>query len=186
MSANPSAGGRESPMMTVKTAKRGQEDLLGIYLNDHLAGSLAGLELARRMAGAAEPGSESASVLARLVTELAKDRAALLEIMAALGIGVRGYKMFAAWAGEKAGRMKLNGRLATRSPLSGLEEAEVLRLGIEGKAAGWRTLRALADRDGRLDAARLDALLARAASQSEAAETLRMSGAERILAGTAG
>jgi len=168
--------------MTVKTAKRGQGDLLGIYLNDHLAGSLAGLELARRMAGAAEPGSESESVLARLVTELAQDRAELLQIMAALGIKVRGYKMFAAWAGEKAGRMKLNGRLVTKSPLSSLVEAEILRLGIEGKAAGWRTLRALAVRDDRLDAARLDWLLARAVSQSEAAETLRVRVAERVLA----
>lgn len=169
-------------MMTAKTGKRGQGDLLGIYLNDHLASSLAGLELARRMAGAAEPGSESESVLARLVTELTQDRAALLEIMAALGIQVRGYKMFAAWAGEKAGRVKLNGRLVTRSPLSGLEEAEVLRLGIEGKAAGWRTLRSLAGRDDRLDAARLDSLLARAASQSEVVETLRVRVAEQVLA----
>lgn len=168
--------------MTVNTAKRGYGDLLGIYLNDHLAGSLAGLELARRMAGTAEPGSEPASVLARLVTELAQDRAELLQIMAALGVKVRGYKMFAAWAGEKAGRMKLNGRLVTKSPLSGLVEAEILRLGIEGKAAGWRTLRSLAVRDDRLDAARLDWLLARAVSQSEAAETLRVRVAERVLA----
>lgn len=168
--------------MTVTTENRGQADLLGIYLNDHLASSLAGLELARRMSGAAEPGSESATVLARLVTELAQDRAELLAIMAALGIKVRGYKMFAAWAGEKAGRMKLNGRLVTRSPLSGLVEAEILRLGIEGKAAAWRTLRALAVRDDRLDAARLDWLLARAVSQSEAAETLRVGIAEQMLA----
>jgi hypothetical protein len=168
-------------MMTAKTHVRGHGDLLGIYLNDHLASSLAGVELARRMAGAAEPGSESAAVLARLVSELVQDRAALLEIMAALGVQVRGYKMFAAWAGEKAGRIKLNGRLVTKSPLSGLVEAEVLRVGIEGKAAGWRTLRALAARDDRLDAARLDALLARAASQSEAAETLRVHAAEQVL-----
>jgi hypothetical protein len=168
--------------MTAKTVKHGQMDLLGIYLNDHLASSLAGLELARRMAGAAEPGSEAESVLARLVTELTQDRVALLEMMAALGIRVRGYKMFAAWAGEKAGRMKLNGHLSTRSPLSGLEEAEILRVGIEGKAAGWRTLRALAVRDDRLDVARLDGLLARAESQSEAVETLRVRVAERVLA----
>lgn len=168
--------------MTAKTDTRGHGDLLGIYLNDHLAGSLAGVELARRMAGAAEPGSESEAVLARLVSELVQDRVALLEIMAALDVQVRGYKMFAAWAGEKAGRLKPNGRLATRSPLSDLVEAEALRLGIEGKAAGWRTLRTLADRDDRLDAARLDWLLARAVSQSEAAETLRVRVAERVLA----
>jgi hypothetical protein len=42
--------------------------------------------------------------------------------------------------GEKAARLKLNGHLLARSPLSSLEELEMLRLGVEGKAAGWRTL----------------------------------------------
>jgi hypothetical protein len=65
--------------------------------------------------------------------------------MTALGIRTRRYKVFGAWAGQKAGLLKLNGHLLTRSPLSDLEEAEVLRLGVEGKAAGWRTLRVLAD-----------------------------------------
>ena len=67
--------------------------------------------------------------------------------MASLGVTVRAYKVGAGWIGEKAGRLKLNGRLLTRSPVSDLEELELLRLGVEGKAAGWRTLRTLADTD---------------------------------------
>jgi hypothetical protein len=55
------------------------------------------------------------------------------------------------WIGEKAGRVKLNGRLIARSPLSDLEELELFRLGVESKAAGWRTLRTPADTDRRLD-----------------------------------
>ena len=158
------------------------QDLLGIYLNDHLAGAIAGMGLARRMAASAEPGTERAAVLSRLAGEITTDRAALLRIMAALGIPVRGYKVFAAWAGERAGRLKLNGRLVTRSPLSDLEETEMLRLGVDGKAAGWRTLRALAERDDRLDAGRLDDLLARAGRQSRELESLRVSTAEQLLA----
>lgn len=157
-------------------------DLLGIYLNDHLAGAIAGTGLARRMAASAEPGTERAAVLGRLASEITADRAALLRIMTALGVPVRGYKVFAAWAGERAGRLKLNGRLLTRSPLSDLEETEMLRLGVDGKAAGWRTLRALAERDGRLDAGRLDDLLARAGRQSRELESLRVSTAEELLA----
>ena len=42
----------------------------------------------------------------------------------------------------------------------------MLRLGVEGKAAGWRTLRTLADTDRRLDAGHLDELISRASSQS--------------------
>jgi hypothetical protein len=104
-------------------------------------------------------------------------------MMAAAGVKVRGYKVLAAWAGEKAGRLKLNGHLLSRSPLSALEETEMLRLGVEGKAAGWRTLRVVAQRDPRLDAGQLDQLLARATRQSDTLESLRVSIAEQVLGG---
>jgi hypothetical protein len=81
-------------------------------------------------------GQGTGSALQRFAAEVAQDRAALLDIMAALGITVRGYKVCVAWIGEKAARLKLNGRLLARSPLSSLEELEMLRLGVEGKAAG--------------------------------------------------
>jgi hypothetical protein len=103
-------------------------NLLGIYLNDHLAGATAGTELARRMARSHRGGEGSAredsGALDRLAAEIAQDRSALLTIMAALGITVRAYKVGAAWIGEKAGRLKFNGRLLARSPLSDLEELE--------------------------------------------------------------
>jgi nucleotide-binding universal stress UspA family protein len=167
--------------MATETAHRTRQDLLGVYLNDHLAGSTVGMSLARRMVASAEPGSERATVLSRLATEITEDRSALLRIMAALDIQVRGYKVFAAWAGEKVGRLKLNSYLLTRSPLSDLEETEFLWLSVEGKAAGWRTLREIADRDSRLDAGRLDDLIARANHQASVLESLRSSTAERVL-----
>jgi hypothetical protein len=167
--------------MATKTARQTRQGLLGPYLNDHLAGATTGVSLARRMVASAEPGSERATALTRLATEITEDRSALLRIMIALGVQVRGYKVFAAWAGEKAGRLKLNGRLLRRSPLSDLEETEVLWLGVQGKTAGWRALRELADSDSRLDAARLDNLLARANRQASALETLRSSAAEHAL-----
>ena len=37
---------------TAASIRRSAQDPLGIYLNDHLAGATAGLELARRVAGA--------------------------------------------------------------------------------------------------------------------------------------
>jgi hypothetical protein len=161
----------------VKTAGT---SLLGIYLNDHLAGATAGTELARRMARS-HRGREDGGPLNRLATEIAQDRSALLNIMAALGVTVRAYKVGAAWIGEKAGRLKFNGRLLSRSPLSDLEELEILRLGVEGKAAGWRTLRARADTDARLDAGRLDELISRASCQVEELEELRVRAASRVL-----
>ena len=155
--------------------------LLGIYLNDHLAGATGGVELARRAAGSAA-GTEAAGPLQRFAAEVAEDREALLNMMVALGIPVRSYKLYAAWFGEKAGRLKLNGRLLSRSPLSSLEELELLRLGVEGKAAGWRTLRALAERDSRLDAGQLDQLLSRARLQAGMLEELRLHAADQVIA----
>ena len=153
---------------TARDSGQTEVSMLGIYLNDHLAGATAGTELAHRTARSRGDG-QNGGTLRRLAAEIAQDRAALLDIMAALGMKVRRYKAGAAWVGEKAGRLKFNGRLFARSPLSNLEELEMLRLGVEGKAAGWRTLRTLADTDTRLDPGRLDELISRARRQADAA-----------------
>jgi hypothetical protein len=161
--------------------KRSGHDLLGIYLNDHLGGATGGAELARRVAGTYR-GSAAGTTLQQLAAEIAQDRVALLEMMAALEIPVRTYKVYAAWIGEKAGRLKPNGYLLARSPLSSLIELELLRLGVEGKAAGWRTLRALADSGRRLDPGRLDELISRARRQADLLEDLRVVAADRLIA----
>ena len=165
---------------TAAHIRRSAQDPLGIYLNDHLAGATAGLELARRLARAGQvPASQPD--LQQFADEVAGDRAALLRIMGALGVPARSYKVWAAWAGEKAGRLKPNGRLTTRSPLSSLLELEMMRLGVEGKAAGWRTLRELADRDGRLDTSQLEELLARARRQAGFLEESRGRAAQQVI-----
>jgi hypothetical protein len=162
------------------TSRTTEPDLIGIYLNDHLAGATLGTDLARRAAASAE-GTAVAGDLRQFAAEVAQDRASLLQIMATLGMPVRRYKVYAAWIGEKAGRLKFNGRLASRSPLSGLEELEMLRLGVEGKAAGWRTLRALADQDSRLNPGQLDELIARAQRQSGFLEEARVRAAADVI-----
>ena len=166
--------------MTDTRIQHSGHSLLGIYLNDHLAGATGGVQLARRLARAHRDSADG-DTLRHLAAEIAKDRAALLGVMTVLSIPVRGYKVFAAVIAEKTARLKLNGYLTGRSPLSSLIELEMLRLGVDGKAAGWRTLRALADRDDRLDAARLDELIARARSQDDVLEKLRVRAADEII-----
>jgi hypothetical protein len=161
------------------THNSGAEGPLAIYLNDHLAGATAGTELARRMARS-QRGATGEKELGRIAGEIAEDRDSLLDIMRVLGVAVRRYKVAAGWIGEKAGRLKTNGRVVRRSPLSSLLELESMRLGVEGKASGWRTLRELADEDHRLDAGRLDILLARARGQATRLEELRVRRAAEI------
>jgi hypothetical protein len=164
---------------TARGSGQSEVSMLGIYLNDHLAGATAGTELAHRTARS-HRGGKNGGTLRRLAAEVAQDRAALLGIMAGLGIKVRRYKAGAAWIGEKAGRLKFNGRLLARSPLSNLEELEMLRLGVEAKAAGWRTLRTLAGTDTRLDPGRLDELISRARRQADLLEDLRVDAAKQV------
>ncbi len=74
----------------VKDTGPSRHDLLGVYLNDHLAGATAGSELAKRMARS-HRGLEEAGPLSRLAAEIEQDRSALLNIMASLGVTVRIY-----------------------------------------------------------------------------------------------
>lgn len=158
------------------------DSLLGIYLNDHLAGATAGTDLAKRLA-AGERNWSGGQALGELAEEIEQDRATLLDIMRTLRVPVRQYKMVAAWAAEKLARLKLNGQLLKRSPLSRVVELEAMQLGVEGKAAGWRTLRALADTDQRLDADRLDELINRAKQQAGLLERLRTRAAAEVFGG---
>ncbi|GHH78099.1 hypothetical protein GCM10018793_27650 [Streptomyces sulfonofaciens] len=147
-------------------------DLLGIYLNDHLAGATAAVERAGHIVRT-QRGSALARTLEPIGTEIAEDRRSLLEIMGRLDVPVRRYKICAGMAGERLGRLKSNGRLVRRSPLSSMLELEALRLGVDGKAAMWETLRRLPDGTGRLDHRRLDDLLERARRQRNTLEEER-------------
>ncbi|MDH6622224.1 hypothetical protein M2271_000011 [Streptomyces sp. LBL] len=154
---------------------RTDTDLLGIYLNDHLAGAMLGVDRARLLAEAeAERDPALADAVRPVADEIAEDRASLLTIMRSLEVPVRRYKIVAGRLAERMGRLKANGRIVGRSPLSPMLELELLRLGVEGKAAGWRTLRRLADADPRLDSGHLDTLLERARRQLETLEQLRL------------
>ncbi|MFD5857976.1 hypothetical protein [Streptomyces chartreusis] len=146
--------------------------LLGVYLNDHLAGATGGAERARHMTRS-HRGTDLAAAMEPISDEITEDRAILIEIMERLDIPVRHYKIYAGRVAERAGRLKSNGRLVRRSPLSPLLELEALRVGVEGKAAVWQTLRDLADDEDRLDPDLLDSLLERARRQQGALEELR-------------
>jgi hypothetical protein len=161
-------------------SRRTGTDLLGIYLNDHLAGATAGTELARRVARSHQNGPDGSS-LRQFSKDVADDRASLMRIMSALGVTIRTYKVYAAWIGEKVGRLKFNGHLVTRSPLGSLEELEILELGVQGKAAGWRTLLTLADTEHRLNRGQLEGLISRAERQAELLEEIRRHAADRVI-----
>jgi hypothetical protein len=148
------------------------QDRLSIYLNDHLAGSTVGVELARRIAGSNRSTSYG-PVLERLVAEIEEDRRTLEEVMERLSVRPDRLKVAFAWAGEKAGRLKLNGELIRYSPLSRLEELEGLSLGVEGKLAMWQSLSDIYGEDPRLSGIDFEELIKQARSQRRRLEQQR-------------
>jgi hypothetical protein len=158
----------------------GLGDRLSIYLNDHLAGSTVGVNLARRAAGSNQ-GTSYGPVLEALAGEIQEDRQSLLDVMERLSVDEDRLKTALAWGAEKAGRLKLNGELRGYSPLSRLEELEALSLGVEGKLALWRTLQRTHGSDPRLSGMDLDELVRRARLQRRRLESQRARAAEEAL-----
>ncbi len=152
---------------------------IAIYLNDHLAGSTGGLELAKRAAGSNE-GTPLGAFLERLRGQIEEDRDSLIEAMDRLGVSRSRIKVTGGWLAEKAGRLKLNGQVLGYSPLSRLVELEGLHLGINGKLSLWQSLRQanvseLAEFD-------LDGLIERAETQLAELEPFRRDAAADALA----
>jgi hypothetical protein len=149
--------------------------LLGIYLNDHLAGAMGGIELARRCLSN-NRGTPLEADLEKLVREIEEDRVVLEGLMERLGIPRSPVKAPVAWALEKVGRLKLNGRLLEYSPLSRVIELELLSSGVETKRSMWTALKGLADEgiDLGLD---LEDLIGRARRQRRMLERRRLEAA---------
>jgi hypothetical protein len=136
------------------------ENPLTIYLNDHLSGATAGLELARRIA----PGE--------LADEIAEDRAVLVDVMQRLSVGRDRARIALGWGAEKVLRLKPGGRFA---------DLETLSLGVEGKLALWAALQRAYGDDPRLQGIDLDALSDRARSQRRRIERQRLDAADEAL-----
>lgn len=99
-----------------------------------------------------------------------------------LGITPNPLKVGLVRLAERASRLKLNGRLVRRSPLSHVVELETLVVGVRGKEALWTALRTAGVR---LEGIDLDALVDSARAQGSELEARRVSAVSKVFAGTA-
>ena len=147
--------------------------LLSIYLQDHHAASAGGVALARRALGPRHP----------LAKQIARDRDALERVMRQLDVTPSALKVGTVRVAELVGRLKLNGRIFKRSPLSSVVELETLVVGVRGKEALWTALQ----RAGvNLEDADFAALAESARAQGAELETLRLSAVARAFARASG
>lgn len=170
--------------MPESTASSGirNPDLIGVYVNDHLAAAAGGIELVRRMLGRWR-GTPYEPRLEELLDELLEERSALERQLQAFGVPVRTYKQAAVWLGEKLSRAKLNGHLLSRSPLSDLVEFEFIAIAVLAKRAGFETLRAAAEVDPRIDEAVFERLIAQADKQHHWLAHVRREVAAQVFGG---
>jgi hypothetical protein len=124
--------------------------------------------LARRALGPHHP----------VAKQIARDREALERIMRQLSIEPSAIKIAVVRVAERAGRLKLNGTLFKRSPLSSVVELETLVVGVRGKEALWT---ALQKADVRLEDD-LQALVESAKAQGAQLEALRLRAAAEAFA----
>jgi hypothetical protein len=147
--------------------------MLSVYLNDHFAGATGAMSRVRYAASRYD--GELGAFFSQIAREIDADRDALRRVMDAEGVRVAYPKLVLAWAGEKAGRLKLNGRLTRQSPLTPFLELEALELGITGKLLLWKALRE--KRPPGASAVDLDDLITRAESQRADVERQRLAAA---------
>lgn len=144
---------------------------LGIYLNDHFAGSTAGVELAKRACGNSTDPDRTA-MWESVSTEVVEDREVLREMMDRLGVSRNPLKAAISRVGEKLGRLKPNGQVTGPSEIGQFVEMEMMLLGVTGKLALWRALR-MAD-EPRLRSFDFPKLIERAESQRDRLDEHRM------------
>jgi hypothetical protein len=153
---------------------------LVVYLNDHLAGSVAALELIEALADDAK-GTPLETTLIRLGGEISEDQATLRDILARVGGEESRIKQATAWMAEKVSRVKFALGAGQYGGLGRLEGLEALALGVHGKLGLWRALGILAADDPRLSAYRFGVLEHRAEQQGELIERERLTAAAAAL-----
>ena len=143
------------------------------YLNDHLAGSIAALELLDR-AVETYTGKPLERFFRELRDDIRADQGQLEELIAKLGIKESTVRKASAWIAEKFSRPKIDLEADSQSDLGLFLALEALVLGITGKRSLWRALGAASRAVPEL--ARLDysGLEKRAIDQCERVEARRL------------
>ena len=149
---------------------------LSTYLNDHLAGSVAALELLEHLAKN-YPDSSLESFFAELHADISADQDVLRDLLNTFGEKESTIRKAGAWLAEKLGRAKLNLDEHQVTGVGVLEALEGLVLGITGKGLLWRALSAASQTMPQLKGPDYAELEQRAVAQRNRVEEKRIAAA---------
>ena len=154
-------------------------DPLGHYIRIHLTGAAVGIQLFDR--GSRLLDADARAVVEHIRDELVEEREQLLAMAHRIGVGPAPLATAVAKLGERLSRLKPNGHLLHRTPMTDLMDLEAMGVAAAGKIAGWESLLSVADQHDGLERAELDALLEHARRQHDQLSELHNHAATRAL-----
>lgn len=159
----------------METTVKVNADELKTYLNDHQAGSVAGLELAQNLAKE-HPGNE---VLAQIAKDIESDQDTLERLMEKYGATGNTVKQAGALLVERVGTALGE----AGDELGFLRKLETLTMGVKGKLCLWEALNEIAETDKVLQGFNFDRLMTGANSQLDELEAERLKASRKALLG---
>jgi hypothetical protein len=148
------------------------------YLNHHLAGSIVVLEILQHLEAEA---ADLAPHIAKLRTEIEVDHRDLKLLMHRLGISESRIRKVSGWIAEQLTEVALEVDDESRGALRRLERLEAVAIGIDGKLALWRALKAAAEVEPELRGPAFEDLSKRAEEQRRQVEVFRLEAASSAL-----
>jgi hypothetical protein len=137
---------------------------LDTYLNDHLAGSVAAIEMLIHVAEKHSDLVDAPTILA-IKRDVEEDRGTLEALMRRLGIDHSATRKAIGWLAERFTRLKLAVDDPADHGFRAFEMIQLISLGIEGKSSLWKSLAAVAAGDPVLSGVDYPMLLQRATEQ---------------------
>jgi hypothetical protein len=143
---------------------------LHLYLNDHLAGSVAAIEMIDNLIEH-HPEDRFGTFFRDLRNEIHADQEKLSDLIRKVGAEESAMRKAGAWLAEKLGRAKFGD---ADDSIELFQALETLTLGITGKKLLWRSLETISANFPELQGVDFGALEQRAQDQFDRVETLRM------------
>jgi len=143
-----------------------------VYLNDHLAGATAGVNLVEQAADR-HRSDELGEFFAPLAADIKTDHAKLVALIESMNVTKSALKSALAEVGSKLAAPKFTAEGAGNKHLGDFITLETLSIGVEGKRCMWVALRTVASAYPELQALDLDELESRAQDQRNRLEGKR-------------
>ncbi len=155
---------------------------LHVYLNDHLAGATAGVDLVRT--AAENHDGDLGEFFAELADGITADYNTLTSLIDQLNAHASGAKEAFAKIGAEVSDTKFSGESIGDPQFGTFLTLETLSIGVEGKLCMWKALKVVEGDVPELGALDIDTLIERAQSQRDRLEGKRLEVAAGALTGS--